>query len=446
MKKVSIVGGGVAGIYSAIFLKKLGYEVTLIESSSQIGGLLKSVSNENGVSFDCGSHYLRDTGIKEIDDEVYTFLDKKLWRRFKYLKAGTYSYDQFYDRSCFVNANHLDEETRKQGIYDLMNLQPDYGPYKNCADFLYKRFGKTFTEKLFREPVEKFFNDKIENLSWMAPASFDLVRVICFTPEITRELKKSEWFDTMLAFHFSDEGQAGVNNYYPVKGGIGQWVDEMQAKLDSLGVNILTNSIISQIQHEDKNISSLLVNGEKIETDYLIWSAPLPALLHTAQIDYNIPKGFQFRTTLLFDFVFDKPFKTSVYHCANFDKTCLPFRTAFYSNIHTDPDDVSTYSCTVEVLCNYEDLDNIKMEDVILDLKKMRVVEEDAVAIYKNKRHEKSGFPVRTLSFDEAMTNMRNFTENQFSNLLLIGKAAGREFFQNRVLVDSHHVLKKNFC
>ena len=52
MKKVVIIGGGIAGILSAFLLKRKGYQVTLIEQDAELGGLLKSVRNGQGLEFD----------------------------------------------------------------------------------------------------------------------------------------------------------------------------------------------------------------------------------------------------------------------------------------------------------------------------------------------------------------------------------------------------------
>mgnify|MGYP001291269903 CR=1 FL=1 len=52
-----VVGGGIAGILSAILLKRKYDEVDLIELDGRLGGLLKSFTNERGQSFDQGSHF-----------------------------------------------------------------------------------------------------------------------------------------------------------------------------------------------------------------------------------------------------------------------------------------------------------------------------------------------------------------------------------------------------
>jgi monoamine oxidase len=56
--KIAIVGGGVAGLTAAWFLKKAGYKnVTVFEKSERIGGKCKSLTFQ-GRSFDLGANYI----------------------------------------------------------------------------------------------------------------------------------------------------------------------------------------------------------------------------------------------------------------------------------------------------------------------------------------------------------------------------------------------------
>lgn len=45
MKKVVVIGGGIAGMEAALTASKLGHDVTLYEKSDSLGGLMKDYSN-----------------------------------------------------------------------------------------------------------------------------------------------------------------------------------------------------------------------------------------------------------------------------------------------------------------------------------------------------------------------------------------------------------------
>lgn len=58
-KSISIIGGGLAGISSAVFLHDMGYEVNLYVSTSKTGGRVFSFEDkETGLTFDNGQHIL----------------------------------------------------------------------------------------------------------------------------------------------------------------------------------------------------------------------------------------------------------------------------------------------------------------------------------------------------------------------------------------------------
>ncbi len=58
-KSVSVIGGGIAGLSSAVFLAEKGYKVTLIESSPKFGGRAYSFFDKaTGLQLDNGQHIL----------------------------------------------------------------------------------------------------------------------------------------------------------------------------------------------------------------------------------------------------------------------------------------------------------------------------------------------------------------------------------------------------
>lgn len=72
-KNVVIAGAGINGLISSILLAKHGYKVTILESSSHIGGQYRGVKC-NQYLFDSALYIPQLTGIKEIDD---IFLSEK---------------------------------------------------------------------------------------------------------------------------------------------------------------------------------------------------------------------------------------------------------------------------------------------------------------------------------------------------------------------------------
>ena len=56
-KDVIIIGSGLGGLSSGVFLAKAGYRVVVLEQSTQIGGCLQCFKRK-GVKFETGMHFI----------------------------------------------------------------------------------------------------------------------------------------------------------------------------------------------------------------------------------------------------------------------------------------------------------------------------------------------------------------------------------------------------
>lgn len=69
-----VVGGGIVGIFSAIYLKGFYRDVVLIEKEERLGGLLTSYQDHSAISYDYGTHIPCQTNIPEIDSIVFDYM------------------------------------------------------------------------------------------------------------------------------------------------------------------------------------------------------------------------------------------------------------------------------------------------------------------------------------------------------------------------------------
>ena len=119
---IVVVGGGIAGIVSAILLQQKFGEVCLVEQSNKIGGLYRSKKSELGVTFDYGSHFLQSSGIPDLDKIILDGISESSWLELGNLKGGGYYKSKLNSNSAFLDARNLSKEIYERGVIEVLNI------------------------------------------------------------------------------------------------------------------------------------------------------------------------------------------------------------------------------------------------------------------------------------------------------------------------------------
>lgn len=121
-REVTIVGAGIAGLLAAYQLDKLGYEVTLLESSARAGGLIETRRTQYGIAETAAHSLLAAPAVRELCAELgVELLEVRKDSRARYivrdgklskfpLKPGEVA--GIIRRAAFARAeNHVDAQT-----------------------------------------------------------------------------------------------------------------------------------------------------------------------------------------------------------------------------------------------------------------------------------------------------------------------------------------------
>lgn len=73
-KKVIVIGSGLGGLSTALILSKNGYDVTVLEQGTQIGGCLQCF-NRRGVKFETGMHFIGSADKGQTLDKLLRYLE-----------------------------------------------------------------------------------------------------------------------------------------------------------------------------------------------------------------------------------------------------------------------------------------------------------------------------------------------------------------------------------
>lgn len=432
MKNILVVGGGIVGITASYFAKQPNNKVTLIESANELGGLLKSDCNKYG-SFDYGTHVAAKTGILDLDDFLFSDFDNDNCYKFNVGKGGNFFAGKLSDISPYVNTNHLPKKVYEKGCVELLKSQNKVG--NNLKETLTNRYGSIFYSHIFKDLVYKNFGCDAEELANECLNYFDMNRLLVFDKEMTILKKEDEIMDEKIGFHTFT---VGVDKFYPKKGGIGQWIKYLERKLIDEQIEIKTQTEITKFEVESDKFIVTLGNGI-IEVDELIWT------LSSGLLNKFIPSGIvgdkpNYRKTAVYDFVFDKPLRTSSLYINNYDKNYLSNRITFYQNLQKQQ---NFYACSVEVLRENNFIFENSVDDVEQELFKMGLIEKDRKSLFSQCRMLKEGFPSLTNENVKSLQRLNSYYKKEFRNITLLGRNSAKGFFMSELLKSAYQEVKK---
>jgi len=439
---IVVVGGGIAGIVSAILLKKKADRVYLVEKEKDIGGLYRSFQSDLGVFFDYGSHFLRETGIPDLDEVLFEGITSRDWRILDNLKGGAFYKSHLNPESPFIDARLLSEETYQRGIIELLEITDGDRTYCNLKEQLCLTFGQTLTAHLF-QPIlkDKFFGCELDELTANAHYLFGLSRILAFTPCASREVKKSSVYDQKFAYHSSIEGASSLKNFYPINRGIDLWIDLLKEKLDRLGVEVITGASIENVGHAKGSIQSVqLDNQQQLDCDQVIWTIPAPFFFMASGLRLEpLKKPLRKLHTSLFHFAFDKPFATDVHYIQCHEPTFNTFRVTLYPNIQQNHS--NNHHLTAEVISSSEP-DLGSLNDVVKsELERMGVVVPKSEILFQRSELIPNGFPFPTPELQRSVENQIRIAQEAFNNIIFLGRTTGKGFIANQVLADVYEQL-----
>ncbi len=275
--KIIIVGAGPAGLTSAWEAEKFGYKTLILESTSQVGGISRTVERD-GWRFDIGGHrfFTKVDLVNKIWDEILDRDDFLLRPRMSriYYKKKFFDYP-LKPLNALSNLG-LFESIACVMSYIYVRIFPpkDQNNFENwvAARFgwrLYNIFFKTYTEKVWGIEANKIGSDwasqRIKNLS-LSKAILN-----AFFKD-----KSGEVITTLI-----DEFK------YP-KFGPGMMWETAYTKLTNKGHKIVLNSKVKKIEkYETNSYKVILESGDVFEAEHVITSMPLASLPSTIYPNEN---------------------------------------------------------------------------------------------------------------------------------------------------------------
>jgi phytoene desaturase len=278
-KSAIIIGSGIGGIATAIYLSKNGYDVNIYEKNSSPGGRCGQTIRE-GHRFDLGATMFL---MPSVYKEVLASLDLKLEDHFEVAPLSTLYKLYFADGSQFSFTSN-EEMMRSQ----LEELEP--GSFRKMQSYIakgYEFFQLSMKELIGRNFFKLFDFITLKNtillikLKTYIKHSFFIKKFfkhphlqMAFTFQniyIGQTPFKSPALFSMLPAAELKEGS------FSVKGGMYSIVEKLVSTATALGVQFHYSNPVSKIVIHDKLAKGIILNnGTELGADIIIANADLP--------------------------------------------------------------------------------------------------------------------------------------------------------------------------
>lgn len=267
-----ILGGGLAGLSAGFKLTKAGRPVTVIESSSSVGGLSKTITRGD-FRFDLGGHRFI-TKNKEIDNFVKGILKGNYLTVLR--KSKIYLNNKFFDYPL-KPANAL------FGLGPIKTFRAvfDYGKEKiknlfitprnvSLEDWVINNFGRTMFIIYFKEYSEKVWGIECKNISeeWVSKRIEGLSLGVAIR-------------NAFFKFSGKDVNTLLDKFIYPL-GGIGEISQNLCSEIMKNN-RVMTDTEVQKIYHEDFTIKAIIARNcdqiYKISGNEFVSSIPINTLV-----------------------------------------------------------------------------------------------------------------------------------------------------------------------
>ena len=258
-KNIVIIGGGVIGCLTAIYLKKKKHEVTIFEKSNKLGGILNDYELENQI-------FLKGVQYFDSKDQWAKDIIKSSKCIFKKFNLDTASYTN-------LNNNKISAENFSLPVFKLKNpkeknlfkknlivksLKDHIGVYPKNITTLLKKFLKNID-----------FNSHHLDHQTAGPLGISRINILNQDNSLKKLKIKNTQIDKYYAINWDKIG-THTKKYSVPSLGYNHLFENIEKEMTRLGIKIQKKSIVFP---EWKNKKLLLFNNnKKIKNDYIFWT------------------------------------------------------------------------------------------------------------------------------------------------------------------------------
>ncbi len=279
-KTAVIIGAGIGGITTAVYLARNGYRVNVYEKNASPGGRCGQLIRD-GHRFDLGATMLMMPGIYH---EVFDSLGVKLEEGSDIVPMHNLYRIFFGDGTC------LDFTADKERM-KLQLERIESGSYKKSEEYVTNGY------RIFRLGIDKLIGRNFYNLFQMVNLKNVplLFRIKAFTPQMKYAGRFFKHQHLLMAYTFQNiyVGQSPFNapalfsmvpaaeltegSFFPARGGMFNIVERLLKSAENMGVQVSYDTSVREIIVSGEKTSGIILrDGTEIRADIVISNADLP--------------------------------------------------------------------------------------------------------------------------------------------------------------------------
>lgn len=290
-KPVAIIGGGIAGLTAANFLKEKNIPFILFEAGDKIAGLAASFKDKDGFSNDFGAHFITNRLAKAIGVEkeckTVKYYGESVW-----LNGKSYRYPFGLVTIPRMSLSFLRSKLR----FNKNRSSPG-----SIAELFKDRFGESLACEIALPLVEAWSGAPSEKLS---AAIADSLPKSIFRTLYLKMASKVTGRAVACGYNREKPELPSVWHVYP-EGGVSRLCSKLAEGLDD---SIRLQSPVQQIIVENEKAVAVMVKDELIQVSAVVSTAPANILSKMVK-GTDVLKGigkFRFRPMLFVNIRFDK--------------------------------------------------------------------------------------------------------------------------------------------
>ena len=278
-KKALIIGSGFGGIASALRLKKIGFEVTLVERLDMLGGRAR-VFQKGGYRHDAGPTVITAPFLFE---ELFELYNKNLKDHLNFVPLDPWYRFYFHNGKTFDYRPSIDDTNKEIEKFDARDVQGYRDLLKTSKDIF-----KIGFEKLSDQPFSSFWE-----MAKQVPSLVKLKSYLTVGQLVNSKLK-NEFLRKAFSIHpllvggnpFTTTSIYALIHYLERKwgvffcmGGTGKIVQELERLMIENDITVKKNTDITKIKVKSNRATGVITStGDEIDADVVICNADPPTV------------------------------------------------------------------------------------------------------------------------------------------------------------------------